>query len=126
MKRIFNHISISLFIALVISTSCTEKPEEILIWNDPPTAADTLFQNPVFEPDLADPSVVRAADGSFYAYGTENNWSAGIHRVTPILKSKNLVDWQYVTDAFVTRPTWKTSGGIWAPDVTFVNSKYYM
>ena len=126
MKKSFICIFVSLFACVVLLTACTEKAQEILIWNDPPTSADTLYQNPVFEPDLADPTVVRAADGSFYAYGTENNWSAGIHRMVPIVKSKNLVDWEYVTDAFVTRPSWKTSGGIWAPDVTFVNSKYYM
>ncbi len=126
MKSSFIRISISLLSFIVIAVSCSEKPEEILIWNDPPTTADTLYQNPVFQPDLADPTVVRAADGAFYAYGTENNWSAGIHRMVPILKSKDLVNWEYVTDAFVTRPSWKNEGGIWAPDVTFVNSKYYM
>ncbi|MBN2766059.1 MAG: family 43 glycosylhydrolase [Paludibacteraceae bacterium] len=126
MKSSFIRISISLLSFVVIAVSCSEKPEDILIWNDPPTTADTLYQNPVFQPDLADPTVVRAADGAFYAYGTENNWSAGIHRMVPILKSKDLVNWEYVTDAFVARPSWKNEGGIWAPDVTFVNSKYYM
>lgn len=126
MKSSFIRISISLLSFIVIAMSCSEKPEDILIWNDPPTTADTLYQNPVFQPDLADPTVVRAADGAFYAYGTENNWSAGIHRMVPILKSKDLVNWEYVTDAFVARPSWKNEGGIWAPDVTFVNSKYYM
>ena len=126
MKKLYKYISAPLFVGMVLLASCREKQDGILIWNDPPTSADTMYQNPVFEPDLADPSVVRAVDGTFYAYGTENNWSTGIHRVVPIITSKNLVDWQYVTDAFATRPTWKTEGGIWAPDVTFVNSKYYM
>ncbi len=125
MKKSLLKISIALLFGATLA-SCVEKPEETLIWNDPPTAADTLYQNPLFEPDLADPSIVRAADGWFYAYGTENNWSAGIHRIVPIIKSKNLTKWQYVADAFVERPSWKTQGGVWAPDVTFVNNKYYM
>jgi len=120
------NITFILLNTLLFWSSCVEKTEEILIWNDPPTSADTLYQNPVFEPDLADPSVVKAADGWFYAYGTENNWSNGIHRMVPIIKSKNLTKWEYVADAFIARPTWKTDGGIWAVDVTFVNSKYYM
>jgi len=116
------------FILLVLSTAWSCKTEEagILIWNDPPTAADTLYQNPIFEPDMADPSVVRGADGWFYAYGTENSWSAGIHRIVPIIKSKSLKKWEYVADAFTVKPSWKKEGGVWAPDVTFVNSKYYM
>lgn len=116
------------YIVLLVGTIWSCKPEEAeqLIWNDPPTTADTLYQNPLFEPDLADPSIVRGTDGWFYAYGTENNWSVGIHRITPIIKSKNMKKWEYVTDAFTVRPAWKTAGGIWAPDVTFINSKYYM
>jgi hypothetical protein len=55
MKSSFIHISIILFVAIVIGTSCTEKPEEILIWNDPPTTADTLYQNPVFSPKRPTP-----------------------------------------------------------------------
>ena len=125
MKKSFLTISI-IFLLAAISCSCKTEETQQLVWNDPPTAADTLYQNPLFEPDLADPTVVRAPDGWFYAYGTENDWSAGIHRIVPIIKSKNLKKWEYVTDAFATKPTWKSAGGIWAPDVTFVNSKYYM
>lgn len=126
MKKSFIYISVTLLAALFFQAACTEKSNEVLIWNDSPTSADTLYQNPIFEPDLADPSIVRAADGAFYAYGTENSWSAGIHRMVPIIKSKDMIHWEYVTDAFAKRPDWKTSGGIWAVDVTFINSKYYM
>ena len=35
---------------------------------------DTLnYTNPVFEPVLADPTVVQVGD-EFFAYGTEDNW----------------------------------------------------
>lgn len=125
MKKTLLTITPIIFLVSIIWSCKTEYVEQ-LIWNDPPTTADTLYQNPLFEPDLADPSVVRGTDGLFYAYGTENNWSKGIHRITPIIKSKNLKKWEYVADAFAVRPTWKTAGGIWAPDVTFFNSKYYM
>ena len=125
MKKSFL-IIIFILVVFGIASSCKTEEAAQLVWNDLPTAADTLYQNPLFEPDLADPSIVKSADGWFYAYGTENDWSVGIHRTVPIIKSKNLTNWQYVTDAFSTRPTWKTDGGIWAPDVTYVNNKYYM
>lgn len=85
----------------------------------------STFQNPVFTPDFADPTVIKAADGWYYAYGTENTWTDG-HHIVPVIKSKNLIQWQYVSDAFNVRPSWKTDGGVWAPDVTYINGKYYM
>ena len=35
------------------------------------------YHNPVFEPILADPTIVKADDGWFYAYGTQDNWGDG-------------------------------------------------
>ena len=90
------------------------------------TTTQEVYQNPIFEPDFADPTVLRAADGWFYGYGTENTWTDGVHHIVPIIKSKNLVQWHFVADAFTARPAWKSEGGIWAPDVSFVNGKYYM
>lgn len=88
----------------------------------------TNYTNPVFEPILADPSVIKADDGWFYAYGTEDNWGDGQgSRLVPIVRSKDLVKWKYTGTAFGSKPTWKPSGGgIWAPDVVKVNGKYYM
>lgn len=82
------------------------------------------YANPVFEPDLADPTLIRAEDGWFYAYGTENTWPEG-HRVTPIIKSKDLVNWQYVGQAFTVKPNWKP-GYIWAPSIHRLDGLYYL
>ncbi len=86
------------------------------------------YQNPVFNHDFPDPNLVQA-NGYFYAYSTQANWtrdSAGGPYVIPILRSKNLVDWQFVGDALQKKPDWKEKGGIWAPDVSFYNGKYYL
>lgn len=94
---------------------------------DTPLFGDTLtYQNPVFEPVLADPTVIRVGD-NFYAYGTEDNWGdeGGYHLIS-VLKSKDLVNWEYQKDAMTTKPNWKSKGGIWAPDVTPVGDKYWM
>ncbi|MBM7551505.1 family 43 glycosylhydrolase [Thalassobacillus pellis] len=89
------------------------------------TAETAHYTNPVFEPVLADPSVIRGEDGYFYAYGTEDDWGDGKGpKLVPIVKSKDLTNWEYVGEAFEKKPTWKNVGGIWAPDIEFFNGKY--
>jgi arabinan endo-1,5-alpha-L-arabinosidase len=85
----------------------------------------TYYQNPVFEPDLADPTVIRTENGWFYAYGTENTWDDNNHQVTPVIKSKDLVNWTYVGEAFSKKPDWK-DGWIWAPNINYINGEYVL
>ena len=85
------------------------------------------YQNPVFEPVIADPSIIRDDDGTFYAYGTEDAWNHSTDfRYVPIIKSDNLVDWEYVGDAFEQKPDWKGFAYIWAPDIQYFNDQYYL
>lgn len=86
------------------------------------------YVNPVFEPVLADPTVVRDPEsGLFYAYGTQDDWGDGQgSRLIPILQSADLVDWRVAGQAFTTKPAWKDKGGIWAPDVSVVDGIYYL
>jgi arabinan endo-1,5-alpha-L-arabinosidase len=89
----------------------------------------TTYQNPVFNHDFPDPNLVKGTDGYYYAYSTQANWSGenfGGPYITPILRSKNLTEWQFVSDAFSKKPDWKTAGGIWAPDASFHNNEYYI
>ena len=62
--------------------------------------AQQQYSNPVIDESLPDPTVIKAADGYFYLYATEN-----IPNV-PIYRSDNLVDWRRVGTAFTdnTRP----------------------
>ncbi|MGO1244918.1 MAG: family 43 glycosylhydrolase [Sphingobacterium sp.] len=92
------------------------------------SAEPSRFVNPVFEPILADPTVVRdPASREFYAYGTQDDWGDGEgSRLVPVLKSKDLSDWELVGPAFQAKPTWKKEGGVWAPDVVYVNGKYFL
>ncbi|TMW71871.1 family 43 glycosylhydrolase [Alteribacter natronophilus] len=95
--------------------------------NDSTPEAGPDYQNPVFEPVIADPSVIRGEDGYFYAYGTEDNWGDGMgSRIVPIVRSDNLTDWEYVGEAFQSKPDWKDDGGIWAPDIVQFNDQYYL
>ncbi len=87
------------------------------------------YKNPVWEYDFPDPNLVKAADGYFYAYSTQADWTKrnlGGPFIIPILRSKNLVEWKYVGDALKNKPSWKEEGGIWAPDVSLYKGKYLM
>jgi len=111
-----------LFVVFCVSCTKDNKPA------DPKAELITSqYTNPVFEPILADPAVIKADDGWFYAYGTEDDWGDGKgNRVVPVIRSKNLVDWTYVRNAFSKKPNWKNNGGIWATDVVKIDGKYFM
>ncbi len=121
---IYNFLVILLLLAGCSNTD--EKPDADD--QQQPDTATATYTNPVFEPILADPTVVRDPQtGLFYAYGTQDSWGDGQgSRLVPILRSTNLVDWQVVGQAFDEKPSWKEAGGIWAPDVNLVNGKYHL
>jgi len=82
----------------------------------------SYYSNPVIGTSLPDPTVIRAKDGYFYLYATENI------RNLPIYKSPDLVDWQPVGTAFTdeSRPQWNPKAGIWAPDINYFDGKYVL
>ena len=82
----------------------------------------TSYTNPVINKSLPDPTIIKAQDGYFYLYATENT------RNTPIYRSKNLVDWTFSRTAFTdaTRPTFEPKGGLWAPDIEYINGQYVL
>lgn len=86
----------------------------------------TKYSNPVFEPTFADPTSIRTDDGTFYAYATEDNWHDGKgFRDIPVIRSEDLVDWEYVGEAFENPPDWK-GGHLWAPDINYINGQYVL
>ena len=80
------------------------------------------YKNPVINYSLPDPTVIQANDGYFYLYATEDI------RNTPIYRSQDLVNWKFVGTAFTdaTRPTFEPKGGLWAPDINYINGKYVL
>ena len=105
------------FAFLLALTSCSQ------LTND-----NRTYVNPVFEPILADPTVIRDPEsGVFFAYGTQDDWGDGQgSRLIPVLQSTNLVDWKVAGQAFATKPAWKQDGGLWAPDIQQVNGKFQL
>jgi arabinan endo-1,5-alpha-L-arabinosidase len=87
------------------------------------TQEEKIYTNPVIEPVAADPSVIRAKDGTFYLYATQDDWGDRVWRLIPIFRSRDLVNWTFVGDVFQRPPAWKEAGGfLWAPDISPENN----
>ena len=116
------------FLILLSTLSCGKKqgPAEVVPSGGGSVKA-TQYMNPVFEPILADPTIIKGTDGWYYGYGTEDDWGDGKgNRLVPVVRSLDLVKWNVVGDAFLKKPTWKAQGGLWAVDVVRVNNVYHM
>ena len=61
------------------------------------------------------------SDGDVDANGARN-----VH-LLPTIRTKDFVTWNYIGDAFTTRPAWVADGaGLWAPDLVYRNGQYYL
>ncbi|HVL54319.1 MAG TPA: family 43 glycosylhydrolase [Vitreimonas sp.] len=110
--------------------------------------ATGTYQNPL-EPSTsigtgivescADPSVIRGQEdeGYWYMYCTsdplndeDRNASGGFNfRLLPVLRSRDLVNWEYVGDALTARPSYaQEHSGIWAPEIKYYpeTGKYHL
>lgn len=109
---------INIILLLLFSLSSCKGGETVTTNSD-----DILkYRNPVVNYSLPDPTVIKVENGYFYVYATENI------RNTPIHRSKDLVNWELVGTAFAneTRPNFEPKGGLWAPDINFINGKYVL
>ncbi|MDR2680992.1 MAG: family 43 glycosylhydrolase [Tannerella sp.] len=108
-------ISIFIFFAVFACSGAANNKEE-------DESPERKYRNPVVNYSLPDPSVIKADDGYFYLYATEDI------RNTPIHRSKNLVDWEHIGTAFTdgTRPAFEPKGGLWAPDINYINGQYVL
>ena len=84
------------------------------------------YENPVRRGFYPDPSVIRVGD-DFYMVNSSFQYFPAI----PISHSKDLVHWETIGHA-VTNPDYldlsaiKDSHGIWAPDIEYINGKFYI
>jgi beta-xylosidase len=91
------------------------------------------YQNPVsksFADTFADPSIIEAKDGWWYAYSTADPLRSGDDPgIMHIARTRNFVDWDYRGTVFdeSNRPTWATeTSGLWAPDVRYIDGRYVL
>lgn len=111
----FAAILVRLLLALIVPA--TAAPVAIA------AQARAEYRNPVFARDFPDPMILRVG-AVYYAYGTTTAWQPLGH-LFPILRSSDLVHWQYIGDALAVAPSWG-DGDWWAPDVIARHGLYYL
>ncbi len=70
--------------------------------------------------DFPDPSIIKFGD-YYYCSATSSNWAPGF----PVLKSKNLKNWEWVANVFPEKPDW-INNSYWAPEMSVDNGKIYI
>jgi len=105
--------TVTLLITLFLCIPCMAQPSKKV-------EEKRTYNNPVIDYSLPDPTIIKADDGYFYLYATEDIRNLPIHR------SANLIDWEFVGTAFTdsTRPTFQQL--IWAPDIRKIGDKYVL
>jgi arabinan endo-1,5-alpha-L-arabinosidase len=127
MKRI---IGILIFpLLLTYSNSCTDVLGDgmyTVIWEGSEVPQDSCYRNPVWDPDLSFPTVLKAAVG-YYAFGADNEWSPGLDITAPVLSSSDLMNWRLRGSGFDAKPDW-SEGKITAVSAGFAKTKgvYYL
>lgn len=84
------------------------------------------IENPVLKGFNADPSIVRAGD-TYYIATSTFEWFPGVQ----IHESKDLVNWKLVAHPLSTKVLLdmkgnRDSGGIWAPDLSYADGKFWL
>lgn len=80
----------------------------------------TSAQRAVVRGDFADPSVIKVGD-TYYAAATSSNWAPAF----PIMKSKDLQNWQQTGSIFPDLTPW-ADYYYWAPELNYDNGKVYV
>lgn len=76
--------------------------------------------------DFPDPAVLRADDGTFYAYATQAS-AQGRQVNIQIARSPDLRAWQHLGDALPVKPVWASrTQDFWAPHVAKVEGRYLL
>ena len=80
------------------------------------------YTNPVINNNAPDPTVIRAKDGTFYAYSTMQRGNV------PVYKSQDMVNWEFIGGAFRRGevPKFVPKANIWAPDINYIEGKYVL
>ena len=113
---------VSFIMGFTPMTGCSSPNDGEQLQIGPATDISDKYHNPIIHVSLPDPSVIKAPDGHYYLYATENI------RNLPIYRSDNLVNWDYVGTAFddESRPKWNPEGRIWAPDINYIDGRYVL
>ena len=92
-----------------------------------PDNGDGTYKNPVLCADYSDPDVIRVGD-DFYLTASSFNCVPGL----PILRSKDLVNWELIGHALLKQPPYEVfskvqhGGGVWAPCIRYHKNEFYI
>src|SRR5215216_4051595 len=78
------------------------------------------YANPAIAGDYPDPSVIRVGR-DYWATATTSEWAPEF----PLLRSRDLVNWQVYGAVFHKRPSW-SDGNYWAPEIAEYRGRYYV
>lgn len=92
------------------------------IQSGPSVGGKIVYKNPVWHRYFADPFVLRH-HGSYFAYGTGDVPLEADGRAFPVLRSDDLVNWEYLGGAV--RPVTGATA-YWAPEVAEKNGTFYL
>ena len=91
-----------------------------------PDPLPATYSNPVWDADFADPTVLLAPDGYYYAYGTQTK-RAGAAINLQVMRSRSLVAWDYLGEGLPVKPAWAaTTQRFWAPHVSRIRGRYVL
>ncbi|MFC7625071.1 family 43 glycosylhydrolase [Microlunatus sp. GCM10028923] len=135
MARTLSTRSIVAALVLVLITALAGSPPAGAAPDEPAAR----YTNPLMA-DVAqafsDVGLIRAKDGAWYAYATntimthENSENGGPGHLMPMVRSYDLVHWEFLGDTFsdANHPVWAgwPNKGYWAPDVRYVDGEYRM
>ncbi|WP_433340130.1 family 43 glycosylhydrolase [Streptomyces sp. CA-253872] len=137
-----HHLLVALLAALLLGTLLPATPAHAAPAAAPasapgrapaPAAAPATYTNPVSGQTVdtfPDPAMIRAKDGYWYAYGTQNpvfqSKGESGERTLPILRSADLVHWSYAGEVFTPadQPAWHGGSRLWAPDIRYADGLY--
>ncbi|MFG6685792.1 family 43 glycosylhydrolase [Mariniflexile sp. HNIBRBA6329] len=77
---------------------------------------ESTYSNPILGGDYPDPSIVRVGSDYYMTHSSFNYYPGLI-----ILHSTDLIHWERISHALT-----QNVGSVWAPDLVFVNGKYYI
>jgi len=85
-----------------------------------------MYTNPILDENFPDPTIIRGADGWYYAYGTQTRRAGRIINLQ-VARSRDLVSWEYLGEGLPAKPTWaQSSQKIWAPHVSAHQGRYFL
>ena len=86
-----------------------------------------MYTNPILDDNFPDPTLLRAPDGWYYAYGSQTRLADGGIVNIQVARSRDMTAWEHLGDALPTKPVWAANTQkFWAPHVSEAAGRYYL